>query len=128
MNATTTRTERIASIIEKRRPLAQKIERVEANLKSLDLALRNLEDHRHDLLTRVDDPNIVGRLQEIDFTRIQSSITEELNALSKLKVRFCRDTLNIGVVGRARQGKSRLLQSLTGLTAAEIPFTKACSG
>ena len=121
MNATTTRTERIASIIEKRRPLAQKIERVEANLKSLDLALRNLEDHRHDLLTRVDDPNIVGRLQEIDFTRIQSSITEELNALSKLKVRFCRDTLNIGVVGRARQGKSRLLQSLTGLTAAEIP-------
>jgi hypothetical protein len=41
--------------------------------------------------------------------------------VSKLRVRFSRDTLNIGVVGRARQGKSRLLQSLTGLTAAEIP-------
>src|SRR5207253_2782297 len=26
-----------------------------------------------------------------------------------------------GVVGRARQGKSRLLQSLTGLSAVEIP-------
>jgi hypothetical protein len=45
----------------------------------------------------------------------------EVEALGKLKVRFWRDTLNIGVVGRARQGKSRLLQSLTGLTAAEIP-------
>jgi hypothetical protein len=38
-----------------------------------------------------------------------------------LKNRFSRDTLNIGVIGRARQGKSRLLQSLTGLSAAEIP-------
>jgi len=121
MNVTTTRTGRIASIIEKRRPLAQKIERVEANLKSLDSALCNLEDHRHDLLGRVDDPDIGGRLKEIDFTRLQSSITDELEALGKLKVRFCRDTLNIGVVGRARQGKSRLLQSLTGLTATEIP-------
>lgn len=60
-------------------------------------------------------------MQKIDFTAIQISIANELIALGKLQIRFCRDTLNIGVVGRARQGKSRLLQSLTGLTAAEIP-------
>jgi len=117
----TSRTARIASIIEKRRPLAQKIAGIEANLKSLALALRNLEDNRHHLLTRVDDPNISGQLREIDFSRIQPGIAAELEALSKLRARFSRDTLNIGVVGRARQGKSRLLQSLTGLTAAEIP-------
>lgn len=121
MNVTTTKTGKITSIIDKRRPLAQKIERVEANLKSLSLALRNLDHHRHDLLTRVDDSNITTLLQEIDLAKIQSSIDDELKALGKLKVRFCRDTLNIGVVGRARQGKSRLLQSLTGLTATEIP-------
>jgi len=34
---------------------------------------------------------------------------------------FSRSTLNIGVIGRARQGKSRLLQSLTGLGTEEIP-------
>jgi len=121
MNSTTTRTGKIASIIEKRRPLAQKIERVEANLNSLSSALRNLDDRRHNLLTRVDDSNVTTRLEEIDLAKIQSNIAAELEALGKLKVRLCRDTLNIGVVGRARQGKSRLLQSLTGLTAAEIP-------
>lgn len=117
----TNRTARIASIIEKRRPLAQKIEGVEANLKSLASALRNLEDNRNQLLARVDDANVKGQLKEIDFSTIQLSIATELEALGKLRVRFSRDTLNIGVVGRARQGKSRLLQSLTGLTAAEIP-------
>lgn len=60
------RTARIASIIEKRRPLAQKIEGVEANLKSLTSALRNLEDNRNQLLARVDDANVIGQLKEID--------------------------------------------------------------
>jgi len=117
----TNRTARIASIIEKRRPLAQKIEGVEANLKSLVSALRNLEDNRNQLLTRVDEPNVKGQLKEIDFSTIQLSIAAELEVLDKLRGRFSRNTLNIGVIGRARQGKSRLLQSLTGLTSAEIP-------
>jgi hypothetical protein len=116
-----TRSDRIASIIKQRRPIAQKVADVEANLKYLSAALRNLEDHRNILLKQVDDFNVIGRLQEVDLTRIQLNIIAELEALSKLKARFCRDTLNVGVVGRARQGKSRLLQSLTGLTTAEIP-------
>ena len=73
MNATTPRTGRIASIIEKRRPLAQKIQRVEENLKSLASALCDLEDQRHNLLIRVDNANVTTRLQEIDLVRIQSS-------------------------------------------------------
>ncbi|NET50780.1 MAG: hypothetical protein F6K09_19235, partial [Merismopedia sp. SIO2A8] len=117
----TNRTVRIASIIEQRQPLAEKIAGVEALLSSLYKALRQLEEHRNQLLVRLDDQNARGRLQEIDFSTISLGITAELEALGKLRVRFCRDTLNIGVVGRARQGKSRLLQSLTGLTAAEIP-------
>ncbi len=118
---TTDRTARITDIIAKRRPLADKIAGTQDNLKSLASALLNLEDNRNQLLTRIDDSTIRGQLQEIDFSTIQLSIASELEALSKLRVRFSRDTLNIGVVGRARQGKSRLLQSLTGLTAAEIP-------
>jgi hypothetical protein len=121
MYATTNRTEKIASIIDKRRPLAEKIQGVEANLRSLASALHHLEGDRNYLLTKVDDESVCERLQSIDCTAVHKSITDELQALERLKVRFCRDTLNIGVVGRARQGKSRLLQSLTGLTAAEIP-------
>ncbi len=117
----TNRTARIASIIEKRRPLAKKIAQVEAFLWSVSDSLRALELHRHQLLGRVEELNFRARLKEIDFSTLQSRIATELEFLIKLRVRFERDTLNIGVVGRARQGKSRLLQSLTGLTATEIP-------
>jgi hypothetical protein len=116
-----TRTEKIKHIIEQRRPLAQKIEAVEQNLRSLSRSLENLEQHRQRLISKVEDLKIKGCLQEIDCLTLQRDIETEIAALSKLKVRFYRDTINIGVIGRARQGKSRLLQSLTGLTTAEIP-------
>ncbi len=115
------RSAQITSIIEKRRPLAKKIAVVESNLKSLDVALRNLETQRDRIKLQIDDPNIIAHLQEIDFSDLHIQLITELETLAKLKARFSRDTLNIGVVGRARQGKSRLLQSLTGLTTAEIP-------
>jgi hypothetical protein len=113
------RSAQIAQIIQKRRPLAQKIEAVESNLKTLSAALRKLEKQRDQILD--DDSGAVGRPRDIDFSAVQRSIDNELVTLSNLRARFSRNTLNIGVVGRARQGKSRLLQSLTGLTSAEIP-------
>lgn len=120
-SATTPRATQIAQIIQKRRPLGQKIEIVEINLKTLSAALRQLEKQRDQLIDRVGDPGTIGRLRELDCSAIQRSIDTELTALNNLKSRFSRNTLNIGVVGRARQGKSRLLQSLTGLSTAEIP-------
>lgn len=120
-SAATPRATQIARIIQKRRPLAQKIETVEINLKTLSATLRQLEKQRDQLLDRVGDPGTTGRLKEIDCSTIQRSIDTELAALNSLKSRFSRNTLNIGVVGRARQGKSRLLQSLTGLSTSEIP-------
>ncbi len=115
------KTTQILSIIEKRRPLALQIKNVEDNLRSLINTLIDLESYKNQLITKIDESHIVGRLQEIDCSKIQTEIETELLALAKLKGRFERDTLNIGVIGRARQGKSRLLQSLTGLTSAEIP-------
>jgi len=115
------RTILITSIIEKRKPLVQKIQLVEGNLKTLSTTLDQVEEYRNQILKQVDDANVIGRLEEISFSNIQLTIASELEALTKLKNRFSRDTLNIGVVGRARQGKSRLLQSLTRLSAAEIP-------
>ena len=111
----------INKIVEKRKPLAQRIERVEGNLKNLSVNLQELEKHRNYLLTQVGDSTVIGMLKEIDVSNIQLTFASELETLTKLKNRFSRDTLNIGVIGRARQGKSRLLQSLTGLSAAEIP-------
>ncbi|MGP1386033.1 MAG: hypothetical protein ACTS2F_20915 [Thainema sp.] len=115
------RTTQIASIIEKRQPLAIKVEEVENNLQVLSSALHGLDEHRTQLLSQADDVETRGRLQEINLATVQSKINTELAALSKLKTRFSRKTLNIGVIGRAGQGKSRLLQSLSGLSTDEIP-------
>ncbi|MBD1945513.1 hypothetical protein H6F50_24720 [Coleofasciculus sp. FACHB-712] len=120
-NEMTTRASQIAGIIQKRRPLAQEIATVETNLKQLSAVLRQFERQREELLYKVDEPSTIGRLRAINCSSILQEIESELAALTKLRSRFSRNTLNIGVVGRARQGKSRLLQSLTGLSTAEIP-------
>jgi len=123
MNATEqTRSDRIASIIEKRKPLAQRIEKVEANLQSLASEVGQLENRRNQLITAANtEQAIADALRKIDYGKINLSIFTELENLKKLKARFNRQNLNLGVVGIARQGKSRLLRSLSGLPSAVIP-------
>lgn len=115
------RSTQIAQIIEKRRPLADRIDRVQHNLQTLAASLQQLEDYRAALKNKAEDSNTIASLDQISLKSLQAKLQTELKELIKLKARFSRDTLNIGVVGRARQGKSRLLQSLTKLTSAEIP-------
>lgn len=107
----TSRSKQTAKIIKKRQPLGNRIKRVEANLESLELALFDLEKQCNQLFTRGIDAAAARRLGEIDFTGLLGKISVQLQVLEKLNTRFSRKTLNIGVVGRARQGKSRLLRS-----------------
>ncbi len=52
---------------------------------------------------------------------IRRDIAEAVGLLRILEVRYSRNTINIGVSGRARVGKSTLLQSMSGLTDEQIP-------
>ncbi len=84
----------------------RKIEDADANLIFLISALPNLEARRQPLMTRVDD-SAGGRCRrKIDILTIQSQIDAPRAARD---ARFSRGTLNIGVVRRVRQSKSRLL-------------------
>jgi len=114
------RSEKITGIIKARRPLVSRIENVQENLRRLSSSLNSLENKRNEIM-KIASSESGKNFQDITFLMIQNRIASELDALEKLKKRFSRDTLNIGVVGRARQGKSRLLQSITGLTSTEIP-------
>lgn len=120
----------ISNIIEMRQPWAKKIANQESNLRSLSSELEYLEEKRQQLITQIDDERICEHLNEIHFARFIPLIESELKTLEKLKIRFCRNTLKIAIAGRARQGKSELLKSLTGLTDAEIPSGKKgdCTG
>lgn len=60
-------------------------------------------------------------LDEIDLPASGRRVAEVLAALAAVRARVSRQTLNIGVSGRARNGKSTLLQSMTGLTDEQIP-------
>jgi len=125
----TSRSNSIDQIIQKRRPLANKIQRVEAKLESLAEKLGYFEAHRQNLIEQVKSLEIKQRLEGIDISRCKDDIAEELKTLKKLRTRFERPTLNIGVVGRMGQGKSTLLQHLSGLTNDEIPARsgRACT-
>ena len=117
------RTEKISSIIARRKPLSEHIQNIRNNIakvtsgfdRMLPVCQAVLNDESlasefvgmSDVLDSCSRP--VGELRKLD------------DELSLLQNRFSRDTLNIAVIGRARQGKSRLLQTITGLGPEEIP-------
>ena len=115
-----TRSLKINEVIERRAPLARRLKEVEGNLGTAMAALCALEECRDEIMSLV-EPETSAPMTEISFTATKERMLGEQASLGRLRRRFERTTLNLGVVGRARQGKSRLLQSLTGLSAKEIP-------
>ena len=60
---------------------------------------------------------------------IESELVSDSAALEKVRSHFAKDTLAVAVVGQAGMGKSTFLQSLTGLSDAQIPASggRACT-
>ncbi len=115
--------QQIELILEKRQGQARNIEIVLDKWINLKKLLEKLENERHKHLNGESEghSNFIKRLEKIDFPKLIKEINQVLNELENLKKRLSRKTLNIGVVGRMRQGKSTVLQNLTGLSDDEIP-------
>ena len=71
------------------------------------------------------DADEVASAEIADAKGALSNLADELEgylaSLDELEAEFTRDTLNIGVSGAARTGKSTTLQHVTGLTDRQIP-------
>src|SRR5437762_644341 len=119
----------VAEIVQTREPLVKRIEEQRINLLKLGRALRNLANLQTQLM-RSRNTHLSEQIKGVDLSTLQDGIQRELGTLARLQTRFARQTLNVGVIGRARQGKSRLLQSLSGLSEQEIPTGDlgACTG
>ena len=125
------RTETINRIIANRQPFATKAEVTVENLRLIDASLSELNTMILRLQRDVpeDTKQKLLRVQS-KIPLLQAEITTQQSKLQELKLRFSRSTLNIGIVGNARQGKSTFLQALTGLTSEEIPAAEIdhCTG
>lgn len=111
---------------------------IQSRLSAVNALLASLEDLKDRSVTHQrnlhDDVKVCSLLRGLDAKVAEAidragRLAEELR---RLKNRTGRDTLNIGVVGKPKQGKSTFLQALTGLEEAIIPtgkdfVTGACS-
>lgn len=117
--------ERIEGIIEERKKFLPNVRAQCVSIRERKKQISNIVARIEDLeqcSSKIDDEQ-VGRLNEIKADLIGALKTyDELNErLSNLEARFSRDSINIGVSGEARVGKSTTLQSFSGLSDAQIP-------
>ena len=112
---------KIQRIIEKRKPFAHNITEAQSSLARI---IRHYKELRGLCRNTLADESLSEERKAVDkiFSAFSLDKAEELaHDLENIQKRLSRDTLNIAVIGKARQGKSRLLRTITGLSQYEIP-------
>lgn len=112
----------INTIINKRQTVAAELRHKKVQLESLKVTLYKLEAQKQNILHNSQiPPNLVEKLNQINFQILIHQVIQKQQVQENLRKRFERKSINIGVVGLARQGKSTYLQALSGLSDTEIP-------
>ena len=118
------------------------IRKKKAFFKELKTALEEYQALRENMLSQItkqqgeyynmsmEDPTVHQKIVLADPSMTLSQLQKCLAECERLEKRFNRETINISVVGRARQGKSTLLQSISGLENEVIPASNGgdCTG
>ncbi|RKZ80211.1 MAG: hypothetical protein DRR19_23945 [Candidatus Parabeggiatoa sp. nov. 1] len=124
----------IAEVLEKRHKKVLMLEKVHNGLAELEMHLDSLQQMAAETLEDADEiPQDIVTLTARISKQISGFEEEvaQLNAsIVSLTKRFSKETINIGVAGKARQGKSTLLQKISGLKNKEIPTSDElpCTG
>jgi len=112
----------IDEIIGKRKVGAKVPYKVLENLKYLESKIGQIRDLEKTIRSLpVHTSSVIEQIERFDFRAMSDRLIQERKTWEILWQRLNRDTINIGVIGLARQGKSTLLQRVAGLTDDEIP-------
>lgn len=123
---------RIDSIVKARNANVPSIQEAIDNLDNSIAAIKLLEAKQADCIrgTFKTDDEICERIKALSFDKFYNAANRYRTKLLKLKDRFSRNSLHISLVGRARMGKSLVIQRITGLDSTIIPSADAldCTG
>lgn len=114
--------ELIQQVIDRRKERLPLIESQRQRLASLEGLAQELRSALVDLQQHVPgEPAFTELLQLCDREFGQQEINILKDAIQEVHERVSRNTINIGVSGQARVGKSTLLQQISGLSDEQIP-------
>ena len=116
---------RIAAILADRRRLLPDVRAESARWQAVDEQLAALAVTVEALRTHSTTPAELREALVLPFAQAREGAGEAVRLLRVLEARLARDTVNIGVSGQARVGKSTLLQSVSGLGDDQIPTGQA---
>lgn len=113
---------KIDDVIKKRKSHFLKIQDTIEKINFIHSNISKIESKKNQLDSIAADFNTLQHNAiNINFTEIYKLLDENKGSFSKLLEKINRNTLNIGVVGRMRMGKSTFLRTISGLTNREIP-------
>ncbi len=124
--------QRIDDIIAARRQRLAVVVKALENIKKSEEIVNGFKTARNNL-----DPEKAGmkedaidRIYGISFLEYNKILADTKEELERLRIRFAREMINISFVGRAGQGKSLVLQKISGLGGTVIPSAAGtdCTG
>ncbi|MGP4022437.1 hypothetical protein [Actinomadura sp. 3N407] len=113
--------DRINAVLEARRAQVPVVEREISQWESVLRLLDDLGATLREFDSAEEGKDAASAIAGLDVAALSARAAGALGALAAVRAKVGRRTVNIGVSGRARNGKSTLLQSLSGLSDEQIP-------
>lgn len=108
--------------------LRQKVEALRDLMNQIEYQKQEQRGEYYSLLQK--DPQMEEKLKQVETMPVINSLNTLQSELDLLKKRFSRESVQIAMIGRERQGKSTIIQKITNLSNDVIPAFdgSSCTG
>lgn len=113
--------DRIQTILNERHAALPRVQRLTHTTREVVSLGEQVADHARSIAEVTGDASTVEVARRLGAQPLAEIFRNALDALSVVEARLRRGTINVGVSGQARVGKSTLLQSISGLGEEQIP-------